>query len=102
MNARKVTREDQMLYHWALIKFGSWPEALTAAGLDAAKESGIKRKYPTPASVLAAIRKRKRHGLPLTTQRVRVGQYRDYVLLKWAKEYFGSWNKALVEAGVDA
>jgi len=100
LNAGRVTREDQMLYHWALIRFGSWTEALTAAGLDAKKESGIKRKYPTPASVLAAIRKRKRHGLPLTSQEVHVGQYRDSVLLKWAREYFGSWNKALAEAGV--
>lgn len=78
--------------------FGSWRETLNAAGV---KPCDPRRKYPDETSVLKAIKTRWKNSLSLIAEQVHRGEHRDPSLLRWGKKYFGSWDAALLAAGVN-
>ncbi|MBA4019767.1 MAG: hypothetical protein C0483_21590 [Pirellula sp.] len=86
---------DTKLYQAALRMFGSWRNAVVAAGLPAS-ESRSHREW-TASRLLRSIRALSRQPKRLTAEEVRerYGQ-----LVPAARRYFGSWSKALVAAGV--
>lgn len=83
--------------------FGSWANALQAAGLDlkaALKRKRI-RKYQTQNDIINEIRARHKRKWPITLIGTMRGKNRDCMLGAYAKEYFGPWGKALKAAGFD-
>ena len=84
--------------------FGSWNNALKAAGLDSeAIHQALKRKrkYQTRNEIINEIRARHKRKWPITFNKLIWGKHRDCMLGIYAKEYFGSWRKALTAAGFD-
>ena len=70
--------------------FGSWPNAVLAAGL----KPKVCRTW-NKAAVVAAIKDRHQCGLPLKNIRKH-----DLALGRAARRYFGSWTKAMSAAGL--
>jgi hypothetical protein len=74
--------------------FGSWPKAIVAAGIDPAK---ILRVVPwTGERIIEAILTRVLHGKPLGSRSVAPQSLADA-----AVRIFGSWDSALVAAGLE-
>jgi hypothetical protein len=90
LSLTSVWREDASLYGAAERYFGSWRRALLAVGImrPTARKWGRRR-------VLAALRTRKRRGLPVTS----ISQT-DKKLYTAAYRAFGSWQGALEAAGI--
>jgi len=85
----KNERVEQRLYAAAYKRFGSWHQALRAAGLEP-----VPRGKWTKQRVIEAIQNRSRQGLSLvTTWRT------DKSLYSGAQYKFGSWRRALRAAG---
>lgn len=85
-----VKRNDSPLLLAARTVFGTWHEALTAAGLVGAGSLRIWNR----SRVLVAIQARHNQGLPLT------GIWKDDpVLACAAKRLYGSWSQAVKAAG---
>ncbi len=87
-----VWRDCPALYNAAKRRFGSWTDALSAAGL-----AHIHPQPWTRESVLQAIKTRHEQGLPLT----RIW-HEDSQLYYAAKKRFGGWHKALRAAGLQS
>lgn len=87
---------DQQLYCAARRIFGSWRNAIIAAGIP--PERVLTHDRWSPAKVLARIRSLSRRRRPLTTDQVE-RRYRRMVSA--ARRHFGSWSKAVMAAGVD-
>src|SRR5688572_16646527 len=84
-----------MLYQAGSRIFGSWSNAVMAAGL-APTRAKPKERWP-PARILAAIRSLARRQRPLR----RAELDRRYAqLTPAARRCFGSWTKAVIAAGV--
>ena len=85
--------------------FGSWDNALRAAGIvpDATRNRIRRqlRRYPDKKSVISGIRKRRKLKLPLNVSVLCRGPATDVALWQWGREYFGSWGNALIAAGLD-
>lgn len=114
VNARALTigeNTDQPLIYGARKLFGTWENALSAAGLNAAKitrkkqDYSIKRvfnQYDTKQCVIAGILKRHKAGLALNARTLHHDPiHRDNPLLRVARKLFGSWDAALEAAGLD-
>jgi hypothetical protein len=84
-----LAQQDDRLYQAAKRHFGSWPQAIEAAGFPA-------RRRWTRAAIIEAIQHRERENLPLW----KVSQ-RDPPLYWAAKRHFGGWRKALAAAGCE-
>lgn len=79
--------------------FGSWREALLAAGIE--PEHGRSRwADATKADILAEIRRRKREGESLRSMHVGK-EKRGRALQDRVKILFGTWNAALRQAGIE-
>ena len=78
-------------------RFGSWDEALKAAGLDPAEV----RRYEAwdEAKIIGRIKRRSKGGLPLNSKAMQDGESK---LFNAALNYFGGWDKALEAAGIAA
>jgi hypothetical protein len=87
---------DKAMYSAARRIFGSWRNAILAAGI-APQEVMIWERW-SPAKILVMIRHLARRNRPLTTQQMRK---RHYNVVSAARRHFGSWNKAILAAGVD-
>lgn len=74
--------------------FGTWPEAIEAAGIDINEVS--RYKYWNKARVLKAIKSRKKAGKSLASSRV---QKEDHSLFCAARRRYDSWDNALKAAG---
>jgi hypothetical protein len=72
--------------------FGGWRKAVESLGLG----SELRRMW-TPQKVIEEIVRRRAEGYDLS-----VTCYEDHGLFVAARIRFGSWNKALVAAGIDA
>lgn len=86
------------IYVAGIRHFGSWDEALKAAGYSPAHHR-INGPTPGPEQLLALIRKRVQAGKAVNTQALSNDK-----LSKWTKlgrRYFGSWDQALAGAGLD-
>ncbi|MFC1451984.1 hypothetical protein ACFLSJ_01410 [Verrucomicrobiota bacterium] len=94
---------NKMLYEFARRFLGSWENAVVAAHLDPslAHAPPRPRQYPTPESVVAEIRRRRRLGLPINCAGVARWEGRDAALFNSAVDYFGGWGKAVEAAGFD-
>ena len=77
--------------------FGSWPEAIEAAGLDI--NDVARYKYWNEERVLKAIKERHKAGINLSS---RNAQKNDQSLFCAARRRFETWDKALEAAGLDA
>ena len=76
--------------------FGSWRNALLAAGI-APRETASSERW-SPTKILVVIRQLARRKRPLTCKQME-RRYRNIVTA--ARRHFGSWNKAVLSAGVD-
>jgi hypothetical protein len=85
-----------LLYGAARRAFGSWRNALQAAGIAPAEILTSQRW--SPAKILVMIRHFARRDRPLTAKEM---EQRYHNVVTAARRHFGSWNKAVVAAGVD-
>jgi hypothetical protein len=76
--------------------FGSWPEAIAAAGLDISEVA--RYKYWNTELVLKTIKERHKAGVNLSS---RNAQKNDQSLFCAARRRYGTWDKALEAAGLD-
>ncbi len=81
---------DNCLVSAATYHFGSWAEALEAAGFDADSIRATRRH--TAASVIEQIGKLLTSGQEVVESTV---SRDDYTLYRAAQKYFGSWQKAV-------
>ena len=86
-----IRKDDPCLRYAGIRWFGSWPNALLAAGL----EPKVCRTW-SKAAVVAAIKDRHQRGLPLSN----VCKY-DKRLENAACWYFGNWANAMSAAGLE-
>lgn len=86
-------KEDVCLHSAAAWHFGSWRDALTAAGLQG---KCVTTRRWTKDLILEAIRERQQRGLPLHA----ITRH-DPTLYAAANRHFGSWRKAVTAADVD-
>jgi len=87
---------EYSLYNAAARVFGSWRNAVMAAGISPDK-ARVRDPWPPPR-ILASIRSLARRKRPLRPTELK---RRYYSLLAAARRCFGSWPKAVVAAGVD-
>ena len=92
----KVNRSrDGALYSAAMRHFGSWRDALTAAGINLANVTRHRPKNLDRGAMLLWIRNRKEAGQSITFSEVCL-ENRDYALA--IKREFRSWAKAMKAA----
>jgi hypothetical protein len=101
LSYNRMARQHQGLLAAANYHFGSWGDAVDAAGVDYANEV---RKIPkwSDDRIIAAIRKAHKDGADLSW--TSVTKDRRYSALAYAAirdNQFGSWDEALAAAGVD-
>lgn len=89
-------RVESSLYQAASRVFGSWRNAVMAAGISPGK-ARVHDPWP-PSRILASIRSLARRTRPLQPAEVK---RRYEPLVTAARRHFGSWPKAVVAAGVD-
>lgn len=87
---------DRLLYSASRRIFGSWRNAILAAGIP--PERILTWERWSPARILAQIRVLSRRRRPLTTLQME-DRYQN--LVSAARRHFGSWSKAILAAGVD-
>jgi hypothetical protein len=87
---------ESSLYQAAQRVFGSWRNAVVAAGISPNK-ARVHDPWP-PSRILASIRSLARRTRPLQPAEVK---RRYEPLVTAARRHFGSWPKAVVAAGVD-
>ena len=81
--------------------WGSWKNALKAAGVDMEEALKRKRKYQAQEDIINEIRARHKLKWPITFNKIMWGENRDCMLGIYGREYFGSWNNALKAAGFE-
>ncbi len=97
-----VRKTDSALLGQGKRQFGSWREALKAAGLDYPEKRTRKSEYyPTKESIIKEIKERKKRGLPLNAKAVEEGAMKDPPLYDQGRKEFGSWRNAIEAAGFD-
>jgi hypothetical protein len=89
MPLAKVWKYDNALYAAAKMHFGTWKEALSAAGLHSVRASWTRQR------VVEVIQCRLQQGETLTQLA------KDHALTSAACVYYGSWGRALSAAEVD-
>jgi hypothetical protein len=89
---------DRALYEAAIRQFGSWREALTAAGVNLANVTHRKPKYLDREAMLLWLRNRSESGETLVYTEVCL-ENRAYALA--IRREFGSWVRAVAEAGLN-
>jgi hypothetical protein len=85
------------MYAAARRTFGSWRNALQAAGI-APKQAPTTYERWSPKRILVIIRRLAQRKTPLTIQQL---EYRYHRLVSAARRHFGSWAKAALAAGVE-
>ena len=94
-------QRDEGLLKQAIFLFGHWDEAIRQAGLPQQRRYAAPR-YTTPKAVLEEIQRRYQKGLPLNSRGLQAGlkEHRDICLYRHGIRFFGSWNRAMAEAGL--
>lgn len=87
---------DHNLYCASRRIFGSWRNAIIAAGIP--PERVLTWERWSPAKILSKIRLISRRRRPLTSDEI---ERRYHNLVSAARRHFGSWSKAVLAAGVD-
>ncbi|GAA5507885.1 hypothetical protein Rcae01_03343 [Novipirellula caenicola] len=118
LHARGLTSGEHVdvpLLYTARKMFGDWESAIRAAGIDYdtivrkrqdydAYRDRVYRSYTSADQVTQELKRRHAEGMPLNVRAVthsKEEEYRDFALFRAAKEYFGSWEAALTDAGID-
>ncbi|NMP23343.1 homing endonuclease associated repeat-containing protein [Sulfobacillus harzensis] len=100
LNAQALTHEDPSLLAAGRRYFGSWPKALTAAGIAvqvrAASSARHHRGYWTRERIAQEIRRHAAAGHPLHAHAM---QQDHNQLVSAATYHYGSWRQALQAAG---
>lgn len=86
---------DKSLYSAARRIFGSWRNAIQAAGI--APQQVLTWERWSPGRILIMIRHLARRDRPLTTLQM---ERRYHNIVSAARRHFGSWSKAVLAAGV--
>ncbi len=100
MSLRTGPHVDSPLSRAAKVHFGTWRNALRAAGLDTTSSYGIVR-FPDAESVCEDIRRRQRDGQAIGYKAMRQPGIGDKRLFVVACELFGAWENAIKAAGLD-
>ena len=87
---------DLLMYEAARRIFGSWRNAIRAAGI--APATILTWERWSPARILVMIRHLSRRDRPLTTEQL---ERRYNNLVTAARRHFGSWTKAVLASGVE-
>ncbi len=87
---------DHAMYQAASRIFGSWKNAVLAAGLPASRSRA--NTGWTPGKIIRLIRSIARRKRPLTAHEI---EQRYGRITPVARRYFGSWSKAILAANVD-
>jgi len=87
---------DKSLYSSARRIFGSWRNAIQAAGI--APQQVLTWERWSPARILVMIRHLAKRDRPLSTQQM---ERRYHNIVSSARRHFGSWTKAVLAAGVE-
>lgn len=87
---------DKSLYSSARRIFGSWRNAIQAAGI--APQQVLTWERWSPPRILVMIRHLAKRDRPLTTEQM---ERRYHNLVSAARRHFGSWSKAVLAAGVE-
>jgi hypothetical protein len=103
LNARSLKtppHADWFLLRSARMRFGSWRNAVQAAGIE---YTAVARryKYAERADVARAIHRRHQGGLSLAANEVRRGEHKEQTLYMAARRLLGSWELAIKAAGFD-
>jgi hypothetical protein len=80
--------------------FGSWSAALGAVGIDPSHGANSPWGKANKSEILAEIRRRKRAGESLRSKKIERGKWGE-PLVRRASTLFGSWNAALLVAGIE-
>ena len=78
----------------AFYLFGTWHNALVAAGLASPESRPVPKKRWTKAKLLVEIRRQSVPGLPMRITH-------NLAFATAARKHFGSWQQALLAAGID-
>lgn len=95
MNSASMEKRDSGLLAIAVKRFGSWDNALMAAGLNP-RDCRARRKPYTPEEIIETIEFMWQNGQPLCHVAVKSSS-----IYPAAVRFFGSWDAALREAGLD-
>lgn len=87
---------ELLFYEAARRVFGSWPNALKAAGISPGRI--LTRGQWSPAKIVATIQRLARRNRSLTTDQL---EKRYHNLVTSARRHFGTWSKAVLAAGAD-
>ncbi len=95
-------RSRMSLFTSGIVFFGSWDNALKAAGMDPEvihQALKRKKKYETRRDVIREIRARYKRKWAINHGEIYHGKNPECQLGDCAREYFGAWNNALIAAG---
>lgn len=95
LGAKLNRSRDRALYEAAIRHFGSWREALTAAGINLANVTRRRPKHLDRESMILWLRNRQAAGQTLVCGEVCL-ENRDYALA--IRRKFGSWARAIEAA----
>ena len=98
LEGKHIRRFRPLLHKAALKHFGSWEQAMKAAGIRPENVFRYaKDQQPSKEEITAMLLYRQQQGLSLR----RVDMVREnYALVKATKSMFGSWTRTLIEAGI--
>ncbi len=99
LSARHNRRRDHRLYAAALRHFGTWREALLAAGIDPAHvRLRSQVRQISKQKIIRVLQRRHRAELSLVWSDVCL---ENRVVAQAARRVFGGWGKALAAAGIE-
>jgi hypothetical protein len=98
MRQAEVRIDNSPLVYQASKLFGSWSQAVKAAGTELPPRM-LKLRHHTPESLLEHLRKAAASGTIMWTTSFMNKQ--GGTILKWVARYFGSWENALASAGIE-
>jgi len=106
LNDRYVNKNYNPLYNAARRQFGSWKNAIEAAGLDYdkiledAKRKRIEKKKWSKNKIVEKIQELHKRGEDLSHVNMKATNS-ALVSAAFSKNYFGSWENAIQSAGLD-
>ena len=98
INSAAVVKDDNKLTQAARQYFGTWTEAVGAAGFDYQNYAPKPVRKWNRETVKEAIRKRYKEGMNLNMKAIRK---EDSGLMSAGTKSFGSWKSAIEAAGID-
>ena len=99
---RTGSRDGCTLISAAIKFFGSWGQAVTAAGCSYERVKAAVRPgaYPTKTDLIAGMRQRRQRGWPMNIRSLQRGKRKDLSMTYAATRFYGGWPQALAAAGM--